>query len=45
MQLIADRSSRRLLRVHIIGYQTSSSIQPLTQAMSFELVASQMAHD
>ncbi|KLO29175.1 mycothione reductase [Mycobacterium haemophilum] len=43
VKLIAERGSGRLLGAHIMGYQASSIIQPLIQAMSFGLTASQMA--
>lgn len=43
VKLIADRSTGLLLGAHIMGYQASSIIQPLIQAMSFGLPAQQMA--
>jgi mycothione reductase len=43
VKLIAERDSGRLLGVHIMGYQASSIIQPLIQAMSFRLTAQEMA--
>jgi mycothione reductase len=43
VKLIADRNSQRLLGAHIMGYQASSIIQPLIQAMSFGLTAPEMA--
>ena len=43
VKLIADRNSGCLLGSHIMGYQASSIIQPLIQAMSFELTAAEMA--
>ncbi|QUR66979.1 mycothione reductase [Mycobacterium spongiae] len=43
VKLIAERGSGRLLGAHIMGYQASSIIQPLIQAMSFGLTASEMA--
>jgi mycothione reductase len=43
VKLIAERGSGRLLGAHIMGYQASSIIQPLIQAMSFGLTAPQMA--
>src|SRR5271169_4637889 len=43
VKLIAERDSGRLLGVHIMGYQASSIIQPLIQAMSFGLTAPEMA--
>lgn len=43
VKLIAERGSGRLLGAHIMGHQASSIIQPLIQAMSFGLTASQMA--
>jgi len=43
VKLIADRNSGCLLGAHIMGYQASSIIQPLIQAMSFGLTAAEMA--
>jgi len=43
VKLIADRRSGCLLGAHIMGYQASSIIQPLVQAMSFGLPAADMA--
>ncbi len=43
VKLIAEQGSGRLLGAHIMGYQASSIIQPLIQAMSFGLTAQQMA--
>ncbi|WP_421840902.1 mycothione reductase [Mycobacterium sp.] len=43
VKLIAERGSGRLLGAHIMGYQASSLIQPLIQAMSFGLTAREMA--
>ena len=43
VKLIADRNTGCLLGAHILGYQASSIIQPLIQAMSFGLTAPQMA--
>ncbi len=43
VKLIAERPSGRLLGAHIMGYQASSLIQPLIQAMSFGLTAPEMA--
>ena len=43
VKLIAERGSGRLLGAHIMGYQASSIIQPLIQAMSFGLTAAEMA--
>jgi len=43
VKLIAERNSGRLLGAHIMGYQASSIIQPLIQAMSFGLTAPEMA--
>ncbi len=42
-KLIAERGTGRLLGAHIMGYQASSIIQPLIQAMSFGLTAQEMA--
>lgn len=43
VKLIAERNSGRLLGAHIMGHQASSIIQPLIQAMSFGLTATEMA--
>ena len=43
VKLIAERESGRLMGAHIMGYQASSIIQPLIQAMSFGLSAQDMA--
>jgi mycothione reductase len=43
VKLVGDRGTRRLLGAHIMGYQASSLIQPLIQAISFGLPAQQMA--
>ncbi len=43
VKLIAERGTERLLGAHIMGYQASSIIQPLIQAMSFGLTAHEMA--
>ena len=43
VKLVAERDTGRLLGAHIMGYQASSIIQPLIQAMSFGLTARQMA--
>jgi mycothione reductase len=43
VKLIAERGTARLLGAHIMGYQASSIIQPLIQAMSFGLPAHEMA--
>jgi mycothione reductase len=43
VKIIAERGSGRLLGAHIMGYQASSIIQPLIQAMSFGLTAPEMA--
>jgi mycothione reductase len=43
VKLIAERGTGRLLGAHVMGYQASSIIQPLIQAMSFGLTAPQMA--
>lgn len=43
VKLIAERGTGRLLGAHIMGYQASSIIQPLIQAMSFGLSAPEMA--
>src|SRR5690625_4304011 len=42
-KLVAERGTGRLLGAHLMGYQASSIIQPLIQAMSFGLTAPQMA--
>jgi len=43
VKLIAERGTGRLLGAHVMGYQASSIIQPLIQAMSFGVTAPQMA--
>ncbi|OBF57563.1 mycothione reductase [Mycobacterium sp. 852002-50816_SCH5313054-b] len=43
VKLIAERNSGCLLGAHIMGHQASSIIQPLIQAMSFGLTATEMA--
>ncbi|OBK12859.1 mycothione reductase [Mycobacterium asiaticum] len=43
VKLIAERGTGRLLGAHFMGYQASSLIQPLIQAMSFGLTAPEMA--
>ena len=43
VKLIAERNSGCLLGAHIMGYQASSIIQPLVQAMSFGLTATETA--
>jgi mycothione reductase len=43
VKLVAERHSGCLLGAHIMGYQASSIIQPLIQAMSFGLTAEEMA--
>ena len=43
VKLIAQRGSGQLLGAHFMGYQASSLIQPLIQAMSFGLTAQEMA--
>jgi mycothione reductase len=43
-KLLADPATGRLLGAHIIGPQASTLIQPLIQAMSFDLDARTMAH-
>jgi mycothione reductase len=43
VKLVADRETGQLLGAHIMGHQASSLIQPLIQAMSFGLSATQMA--
>ena len=42
VKIIAERGSGRLLGAHIMGYQASSLIQPLIQAMTFGLTANDM---
>ena len=42
-KLIVDDDSGLLLGAHIMGHQASSLIQPLIQAMSFDLPAQEMA--
>lgn len=43
-KLIADRTTGQLVGAHLIGPQASTLIQPLIQAMSFGLAATEMAH-
>lgn len=43
VKLIAERGTGQLLGAHVMGYQASSIIQPLIQAMSFGLTAPEMA--
>ncbi|GBE66541.1 mycothione reductase [Mycobacterium sp. MFM001] len=43
VKLVAECGTGRLLGAHIMGYQASSIIQPLIQAMSFGLPAHKMA--
>ncbi len=43
VKLIAERGTGQLLGAHFLGYQASSLIQPLVQAMSFGLTAHQVA--
>jgi len=43
VKLIGERGTGRLLGAHIMGYQASSLIQPLIQAMSFGQTAQQIA--
>ncbi|MDG3013941.1 mycothione reductase [Speluncibacter jeojiensis] len=42
-KLIADRDTGRLVGAHLIGAQASTLIQPLIQAMSFDLGVADMA--
>jgi mycothione reductase len=42
-KVIADRQTRQLIGAHILGPQASTLIQPLIQAMSFGLPATEMA--
>lgn len=42
-KLLADRASGQLIGAHIIGPQAPTLIQPLIQAMSFELPAARLA--
>jgi mycothione reductase len=42
-KVIADRNTRQLIGAHILGPQASTLIQPLIQAMSFGLPATDMA--
>jgi mycothione reductase len=44
-KLIVERGTGRILGAHVMGYQASSIIQPLIQAMSFGLTAHAMARD
>jgi mycothione reductase len=43
VKLVAEHRTGRLLGAHIMGYQASSIIQPLIQAISFGLTAQQTA--
>ncbi|OBC14326.1 mycothione reductase [Mycobacterium sp. 852013-50091_SCH5140682] len=43
-KLIGERGTGRILGAHIMGYQASSIIQPLIQAMSFGQTARDVAH-
>jgi mycothione reductase len=43
VKLLADPATGKLLGAHIIGPQAPTVIQPLIQAMSFDLDARQMA--
>jgi mycothione reductase len=42
-KVIAERGSGKLLGAHVMGYQASSLIQPLIQAMSFGQTAKEVA--
>jgi len=42
-KIIAERGTGTILGAHIMGYQASTLIQPLIQAMSFGLTAQDMA--
>ncbi|WP_441959799.1 mycothione reductase [Mycolicibacterium houstonense] len=42
-KLIGDRATGKILGAHIMGYQASSIIQPLIQAMSFGQTAKEVA--
>ena len=43
VKVIGDRATGKLLGAHILGYQASSIIQPLIQAMSFGQTAAEIA--
>jgi len=43
-KILAERGTGRLLGAHVMGPQASTVIQPLIQAMSFDLGAREMAH-
>ena len=43
VKLIADRRSKKLLGAHILGPEATTLIQPLIQAMSFDLDVTSMA--
>ncbi|GAA2009312.1 mycothione reductase [Brevibacterium samyangense] len=45
VKLLADRRTRRLLGAHIVGDDASMLLQPLVQAMSFDLPADRMAKE
>lgn len=42
-KLIGDRATGRILGAHIMGYQASTIVQPLIQAMSFGQTAEEIA--
>lgn len=42
-KVIVDQATGRILGAHIMGHQASSLIQPLVQAMAFDLSATDMA--
>lgn len=42
-KLIGDRATGKILGAHVMGYQASSIIQPLIQAMSFGQTAAEIA--
>ncbi len=43
-KVLAERGTGRLLGAHVMGPQASTVIQPLIQAMAFDLSAREMAH-
>ena len=42
-KVIADKATKKLLGVHLVGPEASIVIQPAVQAMSFGLTADEMA--
>jgi mycothione reductase len=44
VKLIGDRATGKILGAHLMGYQASSLIQPIVQAMSLGQTAKEVAH-